>query len=528
MAGPAQPTAILRGHRAQVHAAVFVRTESAAALAPALSFAAPPETATADTRLATGDSAGYVVLWDLAIVRPRAVWRAHQNSILGLAGWGADQIVTHGRDHRLIVWQVGVADEARLSTALPLEDESLLSSSSSSSAARPKNDDDDKRRPRPWMLHVLEVSTMNFCAFASCLYAGPATATALSPFGERLVAVPNALTLEAVDLFHLPSQRRVNTVTLGKKEGMIMALALFHRDATTLVLVAAFESGVAVVAVLADGADGPATIRYRAQTHTQPVLSLDVAPDRSYFVTSAADDVVAKHPIAVQPRPPGTVDVPTATPPPATSNDIPPSSSTRPTASLLSAALAQEAAASPPSSLLSSAVPLAARPLPPPAPPSEPETQPLQLVHTKHAGQQGLRIRQDGRIFATAGWDGRVRVYAAKTLKEVAVLKWHQTGCYAVGFAPVGGAAGQAHNTISADTTESKDSGGSKSNEEDNNNNNNNNNNNDDDDKQTSLVSTSRSAREISVKERRLRHAVTAHWLAAGSKDGKVSLWNIF
>ncbi len=70
---PPQPKAILRGHKAQVHAAVFCRQNE---------------------RLLTGDADGFVVVWDLAILRPRAVWQAHTNAILGLAGWGDDRIIT--------------------------------------------------------------------------------------------------------------------------------------------------------------------------------------------------------------------------------------------------------------------------------------------------------------------------------------------------------------------------------------------------------------------------------------------------
>ena len=69
----AQPRSILRGHKAQVHATAFVR---------------------ADERLASGDADGYVVLWDLTIVRPRAVWQAHTNAILGIAAWGTDKLIT--------------------------------------------------------------------------------------------------------------------------------------------------------------------------------------------------------------------------------------------------------------------------------------------------------------------------------------------------------------------------------------------------------------------------------------------------
>jgi WD40 repeat protein len=70
---PAQPKAILRGHKAQVHTAAFVR---------------------GNDRLLTGDADGFVVAWDLIIMRPRAVWRAHENAILGIAAWGHDRVIT--------------------------------------------------------------------------------------------------------------------------------------------------------------------------------------------------------------------------------------------------------------------------------------------------------------------------------------------------------------------------------------------------------------------------------------------------
>ncbi|EFW99239.1 WD repeat protein [Grosmannia clavigera kw1407] len=470
MTAPPQPTAILRGHRTQVHAAAFVRVGSGS------DDASSSLDGRLEDRLATGDADGFVVLWDLAIVRPRAVWRAHQNSILGLAGWRGDggdcQVVTHGRDHKLVVWQLGAAGEARLSTALPLEDGTDSGSQ-------------QQQRPVPWMVHVLEVNTMNFCAFAWTVSAETQGETTI----QRFVAVPNTLALEAVDIFQLPLQQRINTVKAGAKDGMLMALSLFY-SSSTLVLIAAFENGAAVLATLDDGASGSATVRYRAQPHTQPILSLDVAPDQSYFLTSGADGIVAKHPISV--GSPVTVAAAPAAPQkrePA-SADTAAVSPARPV-SLLSAALAKEAAQS------TTASTGARNPSRPPPPPLEPETQPLKIIDTKHAGQQGLRIRQDGRIFATAGWDGRARVYSAKTMKEVAVLKWHQTGCFAVAFAPLAGGSGYNSNTD-----------------------------------ETSVAKTTRGqgggSREISVKERRLRHAATAHWLAVGSKDGKVSLWDIF
>lgn len=68
-----QPKSILRGHKAQVHALRFIR---------------------GNERLASGDADGFVVLWDLTIMRPTAVWRPHENAILGIQGWGANRIIT--------------------------------------------------------------------------------------------------------------------------------------------------------------------------------------------------------------------------------------------------------------------------------------------------------------------------------------------------------------------------------------------------------------------------------------------------
>jgi ASTRA-associated protein 1 len=166
-------------------------------------------------------------------------------------------------------------------------------------------------------------------------------------------------------------------------------------------------------------------VLYAAQAHSQPILSLDISPAKDFYLTSSADAIIAKHPI------PASVE-----------NTI-------------------------------MAV----------------ESVPLNTIQTKHSGQQGLRMRSDGRIFATAGWDSRARVYDATGMRELAVLKWHKEGCYAVAFADIEtGSVGE----------ESGDG---------------------------ALVER---GGKMTVREERLWKAKMAHWLAVGSKDGKVSLWDIY
>ncbi|KAI1765393.1 WD40 repeat-like protein [Hypoxylon sp. FL1150] len=437
---PAQPRSVLRGHHAQVHAVEFVRNNQ---------------------RLVSGDADGFVILWDLTIMRPRAVWRAHTNAILGIADWGDDKIITHGRDNRLVVWKLGLQEEMAMSAALPL-------------------DESAPDRPQPWVLHILEVNTMNFCSFASC-------APELDGSPEEIfIAVPNTLETEAVDIFQLPSQTRQHTVYLGnkrEKKGMVMSLGLFLWEGN-LTLAAAYESGLVTVARL--GRDETWDVIYTARVHGQPVLSLDAAPHKNFFLTSGADAVVAKHPI------PATASFPFQEPQHARQAES--RSTTASTPSLLSAALPSESEHT----------------IPPKQPKPVVEMQPLKTINTKHSGQQGLRIRSDGKIFATAGWDSKVRVYSTKTMSELAVLKWHEVGCYAIAFATL--ADEQALNpqdpssTSEKDLKEPSDTSGNR---------------------ETAIMASSKTG-QLSVKDRRIKMAKEAHWLAAGSKDGKISLWDIY
>ncbi|KAM3457737.1 hypothetical protein MY3296_000810 [Beauveria thailandica] len=448
------PVNILRGHKSQIHAAAFVR---------------------GNDRLATGDADGYVMLWDLAIMRPKAVWRAHQSAILAIRGWGNDKIITHGRDHRLVVWQLRAEDEEILSSATPLEQIGDVP-------------------PQPWMLHVLDVNTMNFCAFAGCPNTPGANATlADDSSASILVTLPNTLLAESIDIFELPSQKRIHTVKPGGKHGMAMTLAILYKE-RHLVLVAGFENGMCSVFVLRENTNDWITT-YRGQPHSQPVLSLDADSRGSYFISSAADALIVKHPIptSLQTMIPGVLAAERVA---TAAEDRAPVPQDAPAG--IGALFAGE-----PGSAAARATGISTLD-------TKAWEDPIKVANTKHAGQQSLTIRSDGRIFATAGWDSKIRVYATKSLKELAVLKWHRVGVYAVAFAHVESEADQdqTHSNeprqVASSTQESAAS---------------------------ALVSTPRQAvetRAMTVKDRRLHKAKHNHWLAAGAKDGKISLWDLY
>ncbi|UNI20461.1 Astra associated protein 1 Asa1, variant 2 [Purpureocillium takamizusanense] len=359
------------------------------------------------------------------------------------------------------------------------------------------------------MLHLIEVNTLNFCSFAACAsHEGTASSSPASPPpppprdlgaspSDILIAVPNTLLSEAIDIFALPGQTRVHTVKPGAQNGMAMCLRLLHLGGR-LTLLAAFENGFASVHRL-DAASGAWYTTYRSQAHSQPVLALDLHPSLDFFLTSSADAVIAKHPIPTSQQP--------LTEAPVDDSDA-------------DEEIVRDTEAAP--SLLSKA--FNANPSQPPrATPQkvQPWAHPLKTVNTRHAGQQSLRIRSDGKIFATAGWDANVRVYSCKTLRELAVLQWHKVGAYAVAFADVGQehaerpppteATAQQHAIASSTTTTTTTTT-----------------------TDTVAASTSRSSSSgagsalLGVKERRIRQAREAHWIAAGAKDGKVSLWDVY
>jgi len=302
---------------------------------------------------------------------------------------------------------------------------------------------------------------------------------------------------------------------------MVMAVKLVnHTASNTVLILSGYEGGLTAVHQLPSSETSSvqsAELVYLSQPHSQPILSLDVSSDTRTYFTSGADAVIAAHLIPdisnsmvhdkhpnVQNAPlPGplvaetTPEDPTPSLPPSSEvPDEPSNVSATATASIpippLSFSKQPLRPSQPPtpksaglSSLLSSARPQST-PMPqtPPPPTIQP---PHKSTNTKHSGQQSLRVRSDGRILATGGWDTRVRIYSTKTLREVAVLKWHKEGVYAVDFAEVLGAG---------------DGGGGGDGE---------------------VVSGLGK-----VQRERERAMQMRHWVVAGAKDGKVSLWEVF
>ncbi|KAF9155648.1 Guanine nucleotide binding protein (G protein), beta polypeptide 1-like [Linnemannia schmuckeri] len=161
----------------------------------------------------------------------------------------------------------------------------------------------------------------------------------------------------------------------------------------------------------------------------------------------------------------------------------------------------------------------------------------------KANGMADGKIRSDERVIALAGWDGRIRLFSSKTLKPLAVLKYHREGLYCLGFADIkeqheqqeeseapslSASSGETVVTASITTTpgsttgiadaiatgEDDDRDGSGGDDESS------------DESGSNSDSGNDSELEDALADR--QRWSKRHWVAVGGKEQRISLWDIY
>ncbi|KAG8743216.1 ASTRA complex subunit [Ceratobasidium sp. 428] len=311
---PPPPFRVLRAHTVQINSLQF----------------------TSDNEyLIAGDSSGRVTVTSTRTWRPVADWVAHTDSVLGVQEWEG-QIITHGRDYKLHVW--------RLAPTVPL----LADAAGSPTLATPT------------IVFSLDVNALNYCRFA--LY--PVSR------GKALLALPNLVESELIDIWEIPSTTRLHA-GIGTIEGAaprkpfsdegrdiyktgIMMSVHISQTSTHLRVLAAYESGTVTLWTRALS-DPPMSVEgqgwnptWSVKHHLEAVMGMDVTRDGTLAATVSADHIICRYKLNK----------------------------------------------------------------------SSDNTEDFEPLATKHLGNSSVAFRADGRVLGVAGWDGAIRLYSTSRRYE--------------------------------------------------------------------------------------------------------------
>ncbi|KAF9145905.1 Guanine nucleotide binding protein (G protein), beta polypeptide 1-like [Mortierella sp. GBA39] len=164
----------------------------------------------------------------------------------------------------------------------------------------------------------------------------------------------------------------------------------------------------------------------------------------------------------------------------------------------------------------------------------------------KANGMADGKIRSDEKVIALAGWDGRIRLFSSKTLKPLAVLKYHREGLYCLGFSEIKEQHEQqlmenktpsllassnesvfaaSFTTIPGTTTGTSDSIATGEND-DRDGGDNDNESSDESGSDSDSDSGDDSELEDALADR--QRWSKRHWIAVGGKEQRISLWDIY
>ncbi|KAL0577938.1 Astra associated protein 1 Asa1 [Marasmius crinis-equi] len=323
-------------------------------------------------RIYSGDSSGQVACTSSRTLRVITSWKAHTDGLLGVEELG-NEIITHGRDNKLNVWTrtEDGSTSVNLGGPAPID------------------------QPDPTLKYSLDVNALNYCRFSLLPIPGAentSTSTSSSPTSlPALIALPNLVESSQADVWSLPSQQRLHA-GIGNQTarsvfsdgrggevstGIIMSLHLFRtatNDSGTsghLRLLLAYENG---------------SVALRQYKNVESEVSVEGKGwDLLWDAKLHKESIMAMR----------------------VSRDN-------------SLALSVSA------DHLVGRYDLVA--------PDDDESR-FSAHRTKHPGNGSVAFRDDGRVCAIGGWDGKIRLYSTKKMKPLGTLRYHKQNCNALEFA---------------------------------------------------------------------------------------------
>ncbi|WVF68720.1 hypothetical protein IAT40_003492 [Kwoniella sp. CBS 6097] len=358
--------------------------------------------------LYSGDQEGWVSILDLKVRRVICYWRAHEGGVLGLEEWEGG-LISHGRDNVIHFYE-------------PLKRPYISFSVGSSTGT---GNGPERYKTGPPIRQSLPTNALNFCRFSllplddhkisnqSPLMDGEKERRIRNGKGkgkgkgkerEAIMAVPSLTNSELVDIYHIPSLKRIHAavnyvpkvqapvkdsvVPENGRSGLVMSLHLRHRQSTSsLTLSIGYEDGRVELyrssvdldniltsqpfdARMSSGPN-PWEMVWKGKGHNEAVMGMDVDKQARYGWSVSADHRLVRFDFA---------------------------------------------------KVLEKQTP--------------PEDISIMKDHSlRQIGNSCVTVRPDGRVVAVGGWDGKIRLFSTETFKPLGTLSSHRETVHVIAFA---------------------------------------------------------------------------------------------
>ncbi|WVW85056.1 hypothetical protein I302_107092 [Kwoniella bestiolae CBS 10118] len=338
-----------------------------------------------NTLLYSGDQDGYISVLDLKVRRVVAYWKAHEGGILGLEEWQGG-LISHGRDNIIHFYE---------------------------SLKRPYISSGIGNTPKKGLevIKSLPTNTLNFCRFSLLPLLPMQDENGREEMNgqgkgkgkeqEALIAVPSLLDSELVDIYHLPSMRRIHasinyipkTTSLTKdsvipeqtRSGLIMSIHLRQIPSTSQISLAiGYEDGrvelylsslksidsVYDARMSSSPENNPWKMFWRGKGHNEAVMGMDVDRYSRYGWSVSADHRLVRYDFG---------------------------------------RVIQDKVAT--------------------------DDQSIMKDHgTKSIGNSSVAVNPSGKVVAVGGWDGKIRLFSAETFKPLGTLSSHRETVHTLCF----------------------------------------------------------------------------------------------
>ncbi|ODQ66138.1 WD40 repeat-like protein [Nadsonia fulvescens var. elongata DSM 6958] len=383
--------------------------------------------------LISADEGGWCIVWSLVSRRPRLVWRSHTKAAILVQWIDTNHVLSHGRDNRVHIYRI--------------EDSIICATEWNEASAQtildtrlPTVKDSGDQWIKPWLVFSMDVNTLNFCA-ASILNI-PINKEDPKSYTTKL-AVPNTVFSEMIDIYTLAESsreltRQFKAIEFKPSGGTTQAMI---EKKSGIVMAVAWVSEQYLIAAYESGHVVVFELIYPINGPTTTTI---IYEDKSHQQPVLA---ISVHP--------------------SRKTFITTGADSR----------------------------IIKHPLPLLTTEHYPQT-PLTVFDTKHKGLAFNAVRSDGKLVATAGWDGMVRVFGYKHLTPLAVFKGgRQDDVKCLAFSVVDP---QLETPASSDNSDNI------------------------------LLTTVKNQLIQQSAVLKTNRVMETHWLAVGGKDCRVALYNIY